>query len=88
MDHDASQIRDALVALLSDIEAMYEGVESPREGGQPEELFGPFPVWKLDEADVDARVSVSWPNLAISLRNAKNALAGADGGNKSGATDS
>ena len=74
MSHQTSQIREALCALLSDIESMYEGVESSAAGGQTEEFFGPFSVWKLDDADIEARISVSWPNLAISLRNAKNAL--------------
>jgi len=74
MNHDTDQIREALRALLSDIESMYEGAEPLAVGGQPEEFFGPFSVWKLDNADIDARISVSWPNLAISLRNAKGAL--------------
>jgi len=37
-----SEIREALLSLLIDIEAMYEGAELPAEGGQPEEFFGPF----------------------------------------------
>lgn len=67
-------LRDALRDLLSDIEGMYEGAEIPAEGGQPEEFFGPFSVWKLDQARFEPLVSISWPNLAISLRKAKNAL--------------
>ena len=69
-----NEIREAMRALLSDIESMYEGAESSAEGRQPEEFFGPFSVWKLDDADIATRVSVSWPNLAISLRNAKSVL--------------
>ena len=71
-----SEIREALRALLSDIEGMYEGGESFSESGQPEEFFGPFSVGKLGGAEIEA-VSVSWPNLAISMRNAKSALRGA-----------
>jgi hypothetical protein len=72
------EIREALRALLSDIESMYEGAETFAAGRQPEEFFGPFSVWKLREADIDAHSSISWPNLAISVRNAKSALRNAD----------
>jgi hypothetical protein len=68
------KLREALRDLLSDIESMYEGAETPAEGGQPEEFFGPFSVWKLDHSRWEPLISVSWPNLAISLRNAKDAL--------------
>ena len=68
------KLREALRDLLSDIESMYEGAESPPEGGSPEEFFGPFTVWKLDHSRFEPLVSISWPNLAISLRKAKNAL--------------
>ena len=71
-------IREALRSLLLDIESMYEGPETPAEGGQPEEFFGPFSVWKMDPTDLEARIAVSWPNLAISMRNAKIALQNAD----------
>jgi len=74
MNDETDQIREALRALLSDIESMYEGAESSAAGRQPEEFFGPFSVWKCDHADIEARVSISWPNLAISMRNAKQAL--------------
>ena len=70
MRHETSEVRNALTALLSDIESMYEGAESPGEGRQAEEFFGPFSVWKMDPTDLAARVSVSWPNLAISMRKA------------------
>jgi hypothetical protein len=78
MNHEIDQIRETLRALLSDIESMYEGAESSAAGRQPEEFFGPFSVWKRDDADIEARISVSWPNLAISMRNAKSALRDAD----------
>ena len=74
MSDDINKIRAALSDLLSDIESMYEGAESPEEGGSPEEFFGPFTVWKLDQSRFEPVVSISWPNLAISLRNAKNVL--------------
>jgi len=70
----SDEIREALSALLSDIESMYGGPEPSTAGRQPEEIFGPFSVWRLDDADIEARVSVSWPNLAISMRSARNAL--------------
>jgi hypothetical protein len=69
-----SEIRDALRALLSDIETMYEGAELLAEYGQREEFFGPFSVSKMSGSGMDADVSVSWPNLAISMRQAKSAL--------------
>jgi hypothetical protein len=69
-----SEIRAALRALLSDIEGMYEGAETSAQRAHPEEFFGPFSVGKLGGAEVEADISVSWPNLAISMRNAKNAL--------------
>jgi hypothetical protein len=67
-------LRDALRDLLSDIEAMYEGAQVVEEGRQPEEFFGPFSVWNLDDSRYEPLMSVSWPNLAISMRNAKKAL--------------
>jgi hypothetical protein len=57
---------------------MYEGEGPSPERGQPEEFFGPFSVGKLDGTDFEGDISVSWPNLAISMRNAKNALREAD----------
>lgn len=78
MRDKSSEIREALYDLVSDIEAMYEGPERPVEGRQPEEFFGPFSVWKLDEARFEPLVSISWPNLAISLRKARKALGEAD----------
>lgn len=74
---EGSEIRKALRALLSDIEGMYEGAEAPTERGHPEEFFGPFSLGKLSGADLEGDISVSWPNLAISMRNAKKALDGA-----------
>lgn len=71
---DNAEIRKALRALLSDIEGMYEGAEVSGERNHPEELFGPFSVGKLGGAEIEADLSVSWPNLAISMRNAKAAL--------------
>jgi hypothetical protein len=71
-------IREALRSLLADIESMYGGAETSAEGGQSEEFFGPFSVWKMDAADWEARITVSWPNLAISARNARDALRSAD----------
>jgi hypothetical protein len=71
---DRIGVREALCALLSDIEAMYEGAEILMSRGQPEEFFGPFAVSKLGSSDIDSYVSISWPNLAISMRNAKIAL--------------
>jgi hypothetical protein len=68
------ELREALRSLLIDIESMHEGAEFPVEGRQPEEFFGPFSVWKMDTADLEARIAVSWPNLAISMRNAKRVL--------------
>jgi hypothetical protein len=72
-----SDIVKALRSLLSDIECMYEGGEISAEC-QSEEFFGPFSVGKMGDAQVEADISVSWPNLAISMRNAKNALRNAD----------
>ena len=69
-----SDIREALSALLSDIEAMYQGAEVLEEGGQPEEFFGPFFVCRLGHAESNTEIAISWPNLAISMRNAKTAL--------------
>ena len=68
------QIREALCALLSDIEGMYQGPETLAQRAQSEEFFGPFSVGKLGGTELQADISVSWPNLAISMRNAKNAL--------------
>ena len=73
-----SEIREALRSLLSDIEAMYEGSEDSAESGQPEEFFGPFSIAKLGDAGISGGISVSWPNLAINMLNARNALRGAD----------
>ena len=64
------EIRGVLRSLLIDIESMYQGADTPAEGGQPDEFFGPFSVWKMDATDLAARISVSWPNLAISMRKA------------------
>lgn len=72
------EIREALRVLLSDIEGMYAGAETPAGSGQPEEFFGPFSVGKLGGAEIQADISVSWPNLAISMRNAKTALSEVD----------
>jgi hypothetical protein len=69
-----NEIRRALRALLSDIEGMYEGAETPTERGHPEEFFGPFSVGRLGGEDFEGDISVSWPNLAISMRNARQAL--------------
>ena len=69
-----NDIREALSALLSDIESMYEGAKSPAERGQPEEFFGPFSVWKLEHA----ALTPYQHELAESgdqLRKAKSALA-------------
>jgi hypothetical protein len=74
-----NELREALRALMSDIEAMYEGPEFIATSGQPEEFFGPFSVWKQTDEKTEIDMSVSWPNLAISMRNAKNALRNADG---------
>lgn len=77
MPHDRkteTNICRALRALLSDIEGMYEGAEISGERGQPEEFFGPFSIGKVDGADFEGGISVSWPNLAISMRRAKEAL--------------
>jgi hypothetical protein len=76
MDEKGSKIREALIVLLSDIEGMYEGAEISGERGQKEEFFGPFSVGKLGDVGPATDVSVSWPNLAISMRNAKAALGG------------
>lgn len=75
---NGDKIRDALRALLSDIEGMYAGADFFEPHGQAEEFFGPFAVGKLGGEQIDAEISVSWPNLAISMRNAKNALRNAD----------
>jgi hypothetical protein len=73
-DKKDSEIRRALHALLSDIEGMYEGAETPAERGHPEEFFGPFSIGKLCGEDFEGDISVSWPNLAISMRKARHAL--------------
>jgi hypothetical protein len=73
-----SEVRRALRALLSDIEGMYQGPEEPAERGHPEEFFGPFSVGKLGGEDFEGDLSVSWPNLAISMRNANDALRSLD----------
>jgi hypothetical protein len=69
-----SEIRRALRARLSDIEGMYEGAETHTERGHSEEFFGPFSVGKLGGEDFEGDISVSWPNLAISMRDARHAL--------------
>lgn len=74
----SSEIREALRALLSDIEGMYQGAQASAERAQHEEFFGPFSVGKLGDAEIEADISVSWPNLPISMRNAKNALRNSD----------
>jgi hypothetical protein len=71
--HNDNELRNALRSLLCDIADMYQGAEVPEERGHAEEVFGPFSVGKLEGMDV-ADVSVSWPNLAISMRNARKAL--------------
>lgn len=68
------EIRRALRALLSDIEGMYEGAELPAERGHHEEFFGPFSVGRVGDMELEGRISVSWPNLAISMQNARKAL--------------
>lgn len=80
---NGNEIREALRALISDIEGMYKGAEYLATCGQPEEFFGPFSVGKLGDAEIEADISVSWPNLAISMRNAKNALDNANVGDVS-----
>ncbi len=69
-----TEIRRALRALLSDIEGMYEGAEPSPISRHPEEFFGPFSFGKLDGAGIEGDISISWPNLAISMRNARDAL--------------
>lgn len=69
-----SELQKALRVLLSDIEEMYQGAEPFAERRHPEEFFGPFSVGKLGDEPVEADISVSWPNLAISMRNAREAL--------------
>ena len=68
----------ALRALLSDIEGMYQGAETLAERRHPEEFFGPFSIGKLGDEEIEADISVSWPNLAISMQNAKAALRNAE----------
>lgn len=70
-----ARLRKALRQLLSDIEDMYEGAVVPDGRGRShaEEFFGPFSVGKLEGMDI-ADVSMSWPNLAISMRHAREAL--------------
>ena len=76
-----SKIREALRALLSDIEAMYEGPEASAESSHPEEYFGPFSVSKLRDGGIEGlRTSISWPCLAIGMQNALAALREADEG--------
>jgi hypothetical protein len=74
-----NDFREILRSLLIDIESMYEGGEVSGEGRQPEEFFGPFSVWKSDDRGLETYASVSWPNLAISMRNAKRVLENSDG---------
>ena len=73
-----NEIRRALRALLSDIEGMYEGAEMRGERGHPEEFFGRFSIGKLGGMELEGDISVSWPNLAISMRNAKDVLRSLD----------
>lgn len=75
------ELSEALVSLLSDIEAMYQGEEL--FGGQSEEFFGPFSIWELDAAKLDTHARISWPCLAISMRKARDALRNMNGGNAS-----
>lgn len=76
-EENHSELRRALAALLADIEEMYEGrgaSADAEEAGEPEEFFGPFSVSKLRDSGFASGVSVSWPNLAISMRKARKAL--------------
>ena len=67
-------IQRALRALLFDIEGMYEGEGPIPDRGEPEEFFGPFSIGRLAGTNLEGDISISWPNLAISMRNARNAL--------------
>ncbi|HEY3639127.1 MAG TPA: hypothetical protein VGK90_13345 [Rhizomicrobium sp.] len=69
-----SEIQTALRALLSDIEGMYQGAETLAERRHPEEFFGPFSIGKLGAEEIESDISISWPNLAISMRAAREAL--------------
>jgi hypothetical protein len=71
--HNDDELRKAMRTLLCDIEDMYQGAEVPEERGHPEEFFGPFSVGKLKGMEV-ADISISWANLTISIRNAREAL--------------
>ena len=76
MTDRAKKIEAALRSLLSDVEAMYRGDTC----GDGEEYFGRF--WHANTLgddvgyDVGAEdgVEVSWPNLAISMRHARDVL--------------
>jgi hypothetical protein len=74
------EIREALQSLLSDIESMYVSAQPFAGSGQPEEFFGPFSVWKMDQSGCEPLASISWPNLAISARRAREALGESDEG--------
>lgn len=80
------EIRRALRALPSDIEEMYEGAEPSPISRHPEEYFGPSSFGKLDGAGIEGDISISWPNLAISMRNARDALRDTDGEDESAPT--
>jgi hypothetical protein len=69
-----NHVLTALQQLVNDVEAMYRGSEVMAESGDTEEFFGPFSVAKSDGMIVESELEVSWPNLAISLREAKAAL--------------
>jgi hypothetical protein len=69
-----SELSRALRSLLCDIEDMYEGAEPSEDSRHPEEFFGPFSVAKWEDGDL----SISWPNLAISMQKAREALDAAE----------
>lgn len=68
-----TELHAALRSLLLDIEEMYEGAEISPDSGDEEEYFGPFSTGKIDGIEI-GDVRVSWPNLAISMRRAREAL--------------
>ena len=73
----ANNIRAVLQQLVNDVEAMYRGAEAVTETGETEEFFGPFSVARTDGLYMED-LEISWPNLAISLREAKAALKKSD----------